>query len=349
MRVGLAYSDAFLDHDTGDHPESPERLRAIMSQLARSGLLARVEVIAPPHATEQELTLVHNEALIYSIRGMAAVGGGALGFDTVISSGSYEAALLAAGGAIDLVRRVGRHELDRGFALVRPPGHHATRRGAMGFCLFNNLAIAAAVALREGLARRIAIVDFDVHHGNGTEEAFETNSRVLYISTHQSPLYPGSGDLHDVGLASGLGTILNIPLPAGVGDVGMQQVYERLVLPALERFGADLLLVSAGYDLHWSDPLAQLDLSVAGIHGLVSLLLDYANRRCGGRAVFALEGGYQLEALAHGVAATVAAMLDEDYPDLLGPSRRRETSVSALIEQVARLHHLDLARPSSYR
>ncbi len=340
MRVGLLYSDAFLEHDTGNHPESPRRLRAIMAQLERSGLLSRLERLEPRPATERELTLVHNEALIYAVRGMSAVGGGALGFDTVLSAGSYHAALLAAGGTTDLVRRVAAGELDRGFALVRPPGHHATRHNAMGFCLFNNIAVAAAVALRESPVRRIAIVDFDVHHGNGTQEAFESNSRVLYVSTHQSPLYPGTGGIDERGIASGNGTTINIPLPPGVGDQGWRRVCEQLVLPALERFGADLLLVSAGYDIHWTDPLAELDVSVSGIAWLVAELMGYAERRCHGHAVVVLEGGYQLDALAHGVCATIAAMLGEPYPDVLGASPRREAPVDGLIQRVAQAHHL---------
>lgn len=344
MRVGILYSDAFLEHDTGDHPESARRLQTIMAQLRRSSLLSRTQIIAPRPATEAELTLVHNESLIYAVQGMAAAGGGALGFDTVISPGSFQAALLAAGGTIDLVRMVAQGALDRGFALVRPPGHHATRRDAMGFCLFNNIALAAAVALREGLARRIAIVDFDVHHGNGTEEAFETNSRLLYISTHQSPLYPGTGAMTDAGLASGTGTTINIPIPAGVGDAGLEHVYESIIIPALDRFGADLLLVSAGYDIHWSDPLAGLNLSIAGISQMVSWLLDYANRQCDGHAVFVLEGGYQLDALSHGVAATVAAMLEEPYPDPLGPAPQEEPPIDWLIAKIAALHHLPLPR-----
>jgi len=340
VRVGLLYSQAFLNHDTGKHPESPERLRAILAQLERSGLLERMVPMAPRPATERELSLVHNEALIYAVRGMSAMGGGALGFDTVLSAGSYEAALLAAGGTVELVRQVAAGELDRGVALVRPPGHHATRHNAMGFCLFNNIAVAAEVALRESNVKRIAIVDFDVHHGNGTQEAFETNSRVLYVSTHQSPLYPGTGSIAERGIASGNGTTINIPLPAGVGDEGWHRVYSEIVFPALERFGADLLLISAGYDVHWADPLAELDVSLTGISWLLTMLMGYADRRCRGHAVVVLEGGYQLDALAHGVCATVAAMLGEPYADLLGPSPRRETPVDALIQQVAQAHHL---------
>ncbi|MEN6479487.1 MAG: histone deacetylase [Anaerolineales bacterium] len=343
MRVGVLYSDKFLEHETGAHPESPRRLQAIMAELEQSGLLRRVTMVTPRPATERELTLVHNESLIYAVRGMAALGGGALGYDTVLSAGSYKAALLAAGGTVDLVRSVCRGEFDRGLALVRPPGHHATRRDAMGFCLFNNIAIATAAILHEGLARRVAIVDFDVHHGNGTAEAFESNSRVLYISTHEHPLFPGTGALDEVGIASGMGKEINIPLPAGVGDIGWRRVYEGLVFPALERFGADLLLISAGYDVHWSDPLAHLQVSVAGIHWLISRLMDYADRYCGGKAVAVLEGGYRLDALAHGVCATLAAMLGEPYPDELGPSPRREPDITGLIAKVAQIHGLPLS------
>jgi acetoin utilization deacetylase AcuC-like enzyme len=230
--------------------------------------------------------------------------------------------------------------VDSAYALVRPPGHHATAQRSMGFCLFNNVAVAAAWALETQGLQRVAIVDFDLHHGNGTADIFAADPRVLYVSTHQYPFYPGTGHWRERGQGAGQGTELNIPLPAGVGDDGYAMAYERLALPLLRRFRPELMLVSAGYDAHWADPLAWMLLSIDGYRRIVELLLGAARELCPGRLVFCLEGGYHSDALSHGVATTFAALLDRPYADPLGPANEPEEEVEARLEEIAHYHEL---------
>jgi len=211
----------------------------------------------------------------------------------------------------------------------------------MGFCLFNNLALAAAWALAGGELSRVAIVDFDVHHGNGTTDTFERDPRVLYVSMHQYPFYPGTGHWREIGTGAGEGTCLNIPLPANTGDVGYREAFRRLVEPAVRRFGPELLLVSAGYDAHWADPLSWMLLSLSGYRRVANSLVSLAQELCEGRLVVALEGGYDLTVLAHGVATTFCAMLGLPSRDHLGPAGEPEPSVEGLLGKIARWHGLE--------
>jgi acetoin utilization deacetylase AcuC-like enzyme len=262
--------------------------------------------------------------------------------DTYVSPRSFEAALMAAGGVVAAVEGVLGDEIARAFALVRPPGHHATPGRAMGFCLFNNVAIAARAALSQDGIDRIFIADFDVHHGNGTQDIFAKDPDVFYFSTHQYPYYPGTGAATDTGHDAGADTVLNVPLPTGIGDEGYSRVFSDLVWPLAERFEPDLILVSAGYDGHWTDPLAHMRLSLAGYAHVQRELVRLADQLCEGRIVFALEGGYQLDALAYGVANAFYAMLGESTTiDPLGPSPRPERSLGTLIEDLQQLHHLN--------
>ena len=249
---------------------------------------------------------------------------------------------MAAGGVVRAVEAVLAGEVANGFALVRPPGHHATATRAMGFCLFNNVAVAARAALAEGQAERVFIADFDVHHGNGTQDTFADDPAVFYFSTHQYPYYPGTGHWSETGNGAGAGTLLNVPLPPGVGDAGYAQVYAELVWPLAERFRPDLVLVSAGYDAHWRDPLAQMNLSLTGYAWLQQELVRLAGQLCGGRIVFTLEGGYELDVLACGVLNGFYRLLGEDtIADPFGPSRRPERPVDALIARLKKVHGLD--------
>ena len=340
MTVGYIYNPVFLEHVMGDCPEGPERLEAIMQRLQGSGLLEQLEQLPSRPATQEELLRNHAPALISLIQELAESGGGELDSDTYISAGSYRAALYAAGSAIAACEAVCTGQITRSIALVRPPGHHATARRAMGFCLFNNIAIAAHVALAQGWVKRLAIVDFDVHHGNGTASAFAEDPRVLFISTHQWPLFPGTGDWRDIGFGEGRGCTLNIPLPPYTGDLGFRQAYELLIAPALQRFHPELILVSAGYDAHWADPLADLMLSVAAFWEITHKLVTLADELCAGRLVYVLEGGYHLEALGHSVAASIAAMLDQPYADPFGPTTLPEAPLGFHLERIARLHGL---------
>ncbi len=343
MKVGIVYHPVYLEHDTGYHPENARRLEAIISHLDATGLRQQLTPIEARPATVDELALVHYPRHIARIEEAALSGGGNLDADTPMSAGSYQAALYAAGGVIRAVDAVMDNTVTSAFALVRPPGHHATPGQAMGFCLFNNIAIAARYALAKLRLERVLIIDFDVHHGNGTQDAFYNDPQVLYISTHQYPHYPGSGGIGEIGAGSALGATINIPLPAGSGDDEYGQVFQRVIVPAAERFRPRLILVSAGYDAHWADELSMMQVSVTGFAGMVRTMKGLADRLTGGRLVFSLEGGYNLPALAASVKTTFDVLLDrEDIDDSLGktPHPRAAPDISPLVNKLRELHDL---------
>jgi acetoin utilization deacetylase AcuC-like enzyme len=268
---------------------------------------------------------------------------------TYITPQSFECARLAAGAACAVVEKSliakpqqkesGESE-NSGFALIRPPGHHATPNVAMGFCLFNNVAIAARHAQSLG-AHRVMIVDFDVHHGNGTQEAFYTDDSVLFVSTHQDGIYPLSGEVEEMGAAAGRGYTVNVPLPAGAGDGAAERIMAEIIFPLAERFQPDYLLISAGYDAHWKDPLAALQFTCTGYFQSMRALKQIADEHCGGRIACLLEGGYNLEALAQSVIASMHALLGQAAPpDPLGPAPYREPDVRELIARVRSIHGL---------
>ena len=304
LAVLLSTSSRFLDHDTGrGHPERPERLGADLDGARRGALADAVAVVEPRPATRDELTAVHPPAFLDDLERFCAAGGGDLDPDTSVVPASWDAALLAAGAGLDAVERLEAGQADAAFCAVRPPGHHATPSRAMGFCLLNNVAVVAATLAARG--ERVAVLDWDAHHGNGTQDAFWADPRVLYISLHQYPLYPGTGRLDDTGVGEGTGTTVNLPLPAGAtGDVYLAAM-DEVVAPAVETFGPDWLLVSAGYDAHRADPITGLGLTSGDFADLTGRAMELAPA---GRRVFFLEGGYDLEALADSTAATVARL-----------------------------------------
>jgi len=312
-RVGLVYDPLYLEHDTDGHPENAERLRAIMALLEESGLRSSLTPIAADDATQADLELVHQPEMIRWVRGRIEAGDRALDMDTAVSARSYEAALRAAGGCLRATDAVLAGEVDSAFCLVRPPGHHATPNHAMGFCLFNNVAIAARHAIARRGLERVAIVDFDVHHGNGTQEAFYSDPSVLYLSAHEWPLYPGTGTWREAGTGPGLGFTVNVPLPMSSGDQECRRAFEVVLLPALRRFRPELVLVSAGFDGHFTDPLAWMCLSCAGYRELALMLRQAAEELCGGRLVFSLEGGYDLTALAWSVRSCLDVLLGNPF------------------------------------
>jgi len=347
MSVGYVYDPVYLEHDTGQHVENARRLVAIMTCLEESGLKERLEYIRPRAATADEVALVHSPERIARIQIMAKQGGGWLDPDTVMSAESHRAALYAAGGLIRATEVV----LDRGgsvFALVRPPGHHATSNQAMGFCLFNNVAIATRYAQSRYGLERIAIIDFDVHHGNGTQDIFYEEPRVLYISAHEYPLYPGTGTMEETGSGDGKGTTINIPLPAGSCDNEYLYAFEQVIVPAVRRFTPQLVLVSAGYDPHWSERLAMMEVSVTGFARMTGVIKGLADELCDGRLVFALEGGYPLDSLAASVRATFDVLLgNPDIKDPLGQPQPgfkmrgfKQPDITSLIAQLKQLHNL---------
>ncbi|MEG2940148.1 MAG: histone deacetylase family protein [Thermomonas sp.] len=294
---------ACLDHDTGpDHAERPARLNAVVDAL-RSELPA-LDWHEAPRATRGQLLRAHAPELLDAVLETHPAHRILLDPDTVLSPASAEAALRAAGAAIAAVDAVLAGKTTRAFCAVRPPGHHATCDVAMGFCLFNNIAVAALHALdRHGL-ERVAIVDFDVHHGNGTQAIFEKDPRVLFASSHQWPLYPESGARSE----TGIGNIFNMPLPIEAEGFLFRRAWEDVLLPAVHDFRPQLLLVSAGFDAHWRDPLAQLRLQASDYAWISEELVSLANRHCGGRIVSSLEGGYDLAALAESCVAHVTAL-----------------------------------------
>jgi acetoin utilization deacetylase AcuC-like enzyme len=304
----------FLDHDPGPgHVESPARLDAIMGELARAPVDG-VSVEMPRAATDAEIEAVHHPD--YRAR-LARLAGeyAELDADTAVSPGSWEAATLAAGAAVGGVEAVMKGRAANAFALVRPPGHHARPAEAMGFCLLNNAAVAAEAARRAGAAR-VLIVDWDVHHGNGTQEIFAARDDVLYMSVHQYPFYPGTGAAEEIGVGAGKGATVNCPLPAGQDDADYGAVFHDLLLPAGRAFAPDLIIVSAGYDAHERDPLADMNVTERGFAAMTSLLCELAAGVCGGKLVLLLEGGYDLAALASSVHASLEVLAGrrEEFP-----------------------------------
>ena len=343
MSIGFVYDPVYLRHDTGDHPENGARLQAIMLHLEQTGLTEELVPIEPRPASTEELSQVHTRRYIESVREEAQCGGGWLDPDTYVSPGSYEAALYAAGGSLTAVDSVMAGDVSGAFALVRPPGHHATSNQAMGFCLFNNIAVAAKYARERYGLERVAIIDFDVHHGNGTQMAFDKDPGVLYVSLHESPFYPGTGDSDETGWGTAAGSIVNVPLPAGSGDAEYTAVFEQVVIPVTERFKPQFVLVSAGYDAHWADPLAMMRVSTSGFAQQVEVIKGLADRLCAGRLVFDLEGGYDLKALAASVKATFDTLLGNEVEDPLGPSPNGSGApgFNAVLGKVKALHDLN--------
>jgi len=341
--VGWLYSPRFLDHDQPGHPERPDRLRRIVSVLEETGLMDSLHPLSFDPVDSAFLERCHDPFQVRLVRQLSDGGGGAIDGDTFVGHGSFEIACLAAGAAVRGVDAVWDAEVDRAFAAVRPPGHHATGGRSMGFCLFNNVALAAMRALERG-AERVAIVDWDVHHGNGTQDIFYEDSQVLFISTHQVPLYPGTGLAPEIGRGEGKGWTVNVPLPPGVGDPGFHRVFDEVVLPAIRRAAPDIILVSAGFDAHFRDPLANLDVSTPGFHALAHQLVEVANEVCEGRMVVCLEGGYDLDAVGWSAAATTAALAGETLPaDPLGAANGPDVDVGPFVTSLQKLHNLSSA------
>lgn len=338
-RVGLHHDPAEAAHDVPGHPERPERTRAVLDRIAAAGLGARLLPVPERVAADADLRLVHAPELLTLIRRAEAAGGAWLDADTAVLPGSFDAAARAVGGALQAVDMVLDGALDAAFCVDRPPGHHATPTRAMGFCLFNQAAIAATHLLERCGLDRVAIVDFDAHHGNGTQDAFYADPRVLYCSLHEYPFYPGSGHWRDTGEGTGRGRTLNLSLPAGSGDAEYLAAFDRLVLPALSRFAPELILVSAGFDAHLADPLADMAVTAGGYEGMAGRLVRAAAKLCGGRIVFILEGGYRVEALAQSVEVCLRVMLGES-PAGSPPTEPVRPDVARLIADAARLHGL---------
>jgi acetoin utilization deacetylase AcuC-like enzyme len=330
-------------HTLDSHPEHAGRIEAIWQLFETSGILSRLMPITPAPATPEQIARVHLPRYVDFLRQSADRGGGMLDPDTYLLPVSFEVACLAAGGLVAAVDAVVAGQADNGLVVVRPPGHHATPSRAMGFCLLNNVAIAARHAQAgETAIKKVMIVDYDVHHGNGTQDVFYDDPDVLYVSTHQYPHYPGTGALTDIGEGAGRGATINMPLRAGVGSEGFRLLYEKVLWPAARRFHPDIILVSAGFDAHWADHLAMLQLDLMGYADLTRQLIGMAAELCQGRIIFALEGGYDLGVLANGMLNVAYALQGMDeISDPLGDLDIPQQGTEALAEQLVSLHHLD--------
>lgn len=303
--TGIAMDARMLAHDAGaGHPERPERLRALLDHLERVPGLQR---LGARMATEDELALVHDPRVVEFMAATASRDRTVIDPDTATSAGTWDAARLAAGSLLTTCEAVLDGQVDNGFALVRPPGHHAEYGRPMGFCFFNNVAIAAAWLRARGLDR-IAIVDWDLHHGNGTQHLFESDPSVLYVSTHQYPYYPGTGAATEVGTGAGAGRTLNVPFPAGFGDAEFRRAFDELIVPVVRQFAPQCVLISAGFDCDGRDPLGGLTVTPAGIAHMARSLADVAAETAGGKLIAVLEGGYDLDAIVDGVDAVLGVM-----------------------------------------
>jgi acetoin utilization deacetylase AcuC-like enzyme len=295
-----------FEHDTGGHPESARRLVAIEEAMSARDWLG-LEVVEAPAAEREQLLRVHDRALVDRIEELSARGGGMIDMDTIASAGSWQAALRAAGGAAAAADRLLSAGGGFAFCGTRPPGHHAERSRAMGFCLFNNAAVAAADARERHGVERVLILDWDVHHGNGTEEIFFSSSDVLYASIHQSPLYPGTGAATDIGTGEGEGFTVNLPVPPGSGPDEFLSLVQRVIAPIAREWKPGLLIVSAGYDAHRADPLAECELDEASYADMTAVMRDLG-AELGAPVLILLEGGYSVQALASSVVATIEAL-----------------------------------------
>ena len=331
-----------LAHTRAGHPENHTRMTAVQRSLEKSGILADLTAVSPQPASIEQLRRVHSSGLIDQIRTVSSIGGGLLDHgDTYATADSYELARLAAGGCCTAVDQIMTGTARNGMALVRPPGHHAETNRVSGFCLFNNAAVAARHAQAVYGIKRVLIFDFDVHHGNGTQEIFYDDDSVLFASVHMfAPyFYPGIGSLDEVGRGTGAGYTLNVPLPPGVGDVGYCQVLNELVQPKVEAFQPELILVSVGFDAHWQDPLASAGLSLTGYAKIARHLIAMADRLCNGRILFILEGGYHLDVLTAGVHNVLYSLMGRDeIQDSFGTMPYTESDVTQLLYKLQRRH-----------
>src|SRR2546421_12996800 len=360
--TGLVFDERYLSHDTGvettvtmrdgsftlppePHPSDLYITQRIKQFLDCSGLTARMQLIAARAASEDELAVYHTREYIAGIRalcedvegvGPAKGAWGEVEFDAPLSRGSFEAALYAAGGAMNAVSAVMNREVRNVYALLRPPGHHATKNRAMGFCIFGNAVLAAHHARKDCGLERVMIVDWDVHHGNGTQDAFYQDPNVLFVSLHQHNWYPKlSGELEQVGSGAGAGYTVNIPLPAGTGDRGYRAAFEQLVLPIGQQFRPQLIIISAGHDASWLDPLAQMMVTMTGFRQMSELLVSLAEEVCEGRLVMLQEGGYSAAYVPYCAVAAVEPLLGVDLgiTDLYATSSELERCKTILTDE----------------
>ena len=330
----------YINHITrSGHPECHQRLEAIYAMLDDSDMQGMVETVQPRPAAKEELSYVHTPAYIDAIESTAGKEFTSLDPDTNTSAGSWEAAVLAAGGTMLGIDMVMDGKADNGFALVRPPGHHAEAGRAMGFCLFNNVAIGAHHLLKKHKLKRVLIIDWDIHHGNGTQNAFYGMSEVLYFSSHQYPYYPGTGAFEETGSGAGKGYTVNVPLSGGQGDEDYDYLYRDILEPITAQYKPEFILVSAGYDTYYRDPLGTMDVTPKGFANLTRFLRSLALTYCDGKIFYTLEGGYNIAGIAESVKQTLLALAEDSIdsePEAL--SVNPDAGIQRVVEQVKAVH-----------
>lgn len=343
-RVAYFTHPRFVEHDHPGHAENAHRIRACWRELAESGLLPRMLSITPEPAQDNDLLRAHEESYLRQLALLSQQDPARrflLDSDTYASAVSPDIARLAAGAAIGAVTAIQLNRAQRALVLARPPGHHARPMNAMGFCLLGNAAIAALHAVAEWGLERVLVIDYDVHHGNGTQEMLYENDRILFLSVHQSPFYPGTGLLQEIGAGSGQGYTINAPLPLGHGDDSYRKLFDAVLLPAARRFKPQLVLVSAGFDAHWQDPLARMNLSLRGYDALARSLITLADECCQGKIIFTLEGGYDTRVLALGVHNLTHALLgDDDCHDPIGPAPQTSPAIDSILRSLCQIHEI---------
>jgi acetoin utilization deacetylase AcuC-like enzyme len=349
MTTAYTTHPRLTEHHLALHPEHAGRIRAVWRTLEDAGLTARMQTLDEISASDDQILAVHTPTYLQLLHKLSKLEETVrIDNDTYCTPTSVEVARLATGAVIAAADAVVSKQVNNALVVVRPPGHHAEPEMAMGFCLLGNIAIAARHAQKVHGVSKVLIVDYDVHHGNGTEAMFYDDPSVLFISAHQAttafgtPFYPGTGDIRDIGTGKGIGANLNIPLPPGHGDASYAALFEKIVLPAARRFRPELILVSAGFDAHWLDPLAQTQLTLTGYAALTKMLIDLAGEVCDGRIVFVMEGGYHLDVLGNGIANIARLLLgDTEIADPLGsPPKSGQSDATDLIAQLCTIHKL---------
>ncbi|QER42904.1 histone deacetylase [Thermodesulfobacterium sp. TA1] len=317
QKVAIIFDEIFLKHDPGNfHPEKPERLKIILDRLKDEGLKSRIEIFSPERATKEEILWNHSESLYHLIENTRGKGYFQIDADTVANEYSFDAACYAVGAQKTGLKLLFEEGFKYAFTLVRPPGHHAEKDRAMGFCLFNNIALAAHYAKNLYGIKRILIIDFDLHHGNGTQKSFYYTDEVLFFSTHQYPYYPGTGNYNEIGAGYGIGYTINVPLKAGCGNDDFIFFYQSLLKPIAFQYKPQLVLISAGFDCMINDPLGDFEVTLEGIARITELFKEIAYNFANGKILFTLEGGYNLKNLSEGIFTIVQKLVEEEvvYP-----------------------------------
>lgn len=329
------------EHNLQNHPENVGRFEYLDKLMEEEKAYVIHKVDRSSIALDQTIRKVHPSEYIQALTQAVKMGPGFIDYgDTYITQESLIAAFNAVEGTLSVLSAIHEGASEHGFALIRPPGHHATATQAMGFCLLNNIAIAARYAQDLGY-KKVLIVDFDVHHGNGTQAIFQEDPRIVYFSTHQAGIFPGTGHVGESGENEGEGSIINVPLPPMAGDKAIELICDEILIPIADRFMPDILLVSAGFDAHWNDPLANLQFTIGGYHYFSSVLKAIAQRHCNGKVLFALEGGYNPNTLLNGVQAVFYALAEERLPEIAGDDARyAEPTIESLVANVKHIHSL---------